>query len=201
MESKVFNNINYGKQLDFARNLNGQEIQKVEYYLEKDETTFSEQPNKYGHSLLNGVNIHTKDYTFSIRNGFYDMMGLSMNIGKTTEFEFIDEDKTATEISWNILNKPIVECVIYWSKIIINSFHGYYPQEIEIRTENESVIISSTEILHGELSDEFTNEMLVIQNQEYSKQLKLGKFGIDNKAREVFDETKLMEKKTGYNKA
>lgn len=199
MSSEIFNIQNYKEQLDFANNLIGQEILKVNYYLDDDEITFSEQPNKYGHSLLNGIDIQTVDFVFSIYNGFCDGMGLKMGKGKTTDFEFLSNEKSPKSVSWNVINDKITKCKIYWSKIIYNSHHGFYPQEIEIWTENNSVLVSSTEILHGELDDEFTNEMLIIQNQEHCRKLNLGKFGIINNGREIFENTELMEKKTGYN--
>ena len=194
------NKLDYQEQFDFAKNLIGQKITKVEYYLEQSDSNFTEQPNKYGHSLLNGINISTDNLTFTLRNGFCENHGLKMQKGKISEHEFIEEQKSPRRVNWKILNEKIVECKIYWMKIPWHDSTGFYPQEIKLETDNNSVIISSVEILNGELDELFTDEILVVENQNSIKELSLGEYGIEDNGRILFENAKQIAEKTGYNK-
>jgi hypothetical protein len=193
------NKLDYQEQFDFAKNLIGQKITKVEYYLEQSDSNFTEQPNKYGHSLLNGINISTDNLTFTLRNGFCENHGLKMQKGKISEHEFIEEQKSPRRVNWKILNEKIVECKIYWMKIPWHDSTGFYPQEIKLETDNNSVIISSVEILNGELDELFTDEILVVENQNSIKELSLGEYGIEDNGRIFFENAKQIAEKTGYN--
>ena len=194
------NKLNYQEQFDFAKNLIGQKITKVEYYLEQSDINYTEQPNKYGHSLLNGITISTDNMIFTMRNGFCENYGLKMEKGKVSEFEFIEEQKSPKAVNWNILNEKITECKIYWMKIPWHDSIGFYPQEIKLETDNNSVIISSVEILNGELDEVFTDEILVIESQNSIKELSLGEYGIEKYGRLFFENAKQIAGKTGYNK-
>lgn len=173
----------YKEQFNFAKNIVGDKILAVEYYLEESDTNFTEQPNEFGHSLFNGINIITDNQTFTIYNGFNNDHGLKMQKGRVSEFEFIEEEKIPTSIIWNILNERIIECNLYWMEIPWTNSTEFYPQEIEIITNKNKILISSIEINNGEVNTEFTSEILIIENSNIAENLKLGKFGIDTNGR------------------
>jgi hypothetical protein len=51
-------------------------------------------------------------------------------------------------------------------KIPFEGATGYYPQEIEFTTENGFLVISSIEVNQGKVNTEFTNEILLIDNED-----------------------------------
>jgi len=63
---------------------------------------------------------------------------------------------------------------------------GYYPQEFVIKTESDFFLVSSIEINNGEVNTEFTDELLVIENEETTKQLQLGPYGLGDNGRKWF---------------
>jgi hypothetical protein len=146
---------------------------------------FSEQPNHYGKSLFNGIDIKIGDKYYSVGNRFMEpQYGLTISKGQTSNFEII-ENKKPVPFPSTLLGQLIKSIDFYWMKIPFNGAIGYYPQEIEIVTENNYLLISSIEVNNGEVNTECTEELLLIEDIEKVKRLRLGRFGFDN-GREYF---------------
>ena len=177
----------YSKQFDNKEKLIGKTIKGIIFYLDDTDIEFSEQENIYGKSLLNGIDIITEQETFSIGNRYTDIhYGLSIDIGKTDKIESV-EDKKPVSYTTSLNGHIITKINIYWMTLPIVNTKGYYPQEIEIYTENNFLLFSSIEINNGEVNTEFTNELLIIDNKEMAKQLKIGQFGIADNERYLFE--------------
>ena len=78
-------------------------------------------------------------------------------------------------------------------KIPFEGENGYYPQEFELYTENGYLLISSIEINDGKVNTEFTDELLLIDQIETAKNLKLGKFGLKDNGRKHFENFEKMK--------
>jgi len=171
----------YTRQFELSNQLIGQTIEEVHFYLETTDKDFSEQPNDYGKSLLNGIDLKTSELTFSIGNRFTNLgYGLQMDIGKTPDLEYFQDPKRPIGFKTEILKEKVAELRIYWMEIQFENETGLYPQEIEILTDNGYFLISSIEVNNGNVNTEFTDELLVIDSLEKAKELKLGQFGLEN---------------------
>lgn len=63
----------YTRQFELSNQIVGQTIEEILFYLETTDKNFTEQPNNYGNSLLNGIDLKTSDLTFSIGNRFTNL--------------------------------------------------------------------------------------------------------------------------------
>jgi len=196
MKPEIENDIElYTRQFELSNQLIGQTIEAVLFYLEPTDKDFTEQPNDYGKSLLNGIDLKTSELTFSIGNRFTNLgYGLRLDKGKTFDLEYFQEPKQPVRFKTNILKDKIKELSIYWMEIPFENETGLYPQEIQILTDNGYFLVSSIEVNIGEVNTEFTNELLIIDSLEKAKELKLGQFGLEN-GRFIFrDVNELKEK-------
>lgn len=197
MKQETENDIElYAKQFRLSNELLGTTIEEVIFYLEATDVDFTEQPNDYGHSLLNGIDIKTSKLTFSIGNRYTNLgYGLGIAIGSTAELEYFQEPKDPVKFDTKILNERIIEVNIYWMEIPFDNKMGLYPQEIELKTDNGYFLLSSIEVNNGEINTEFTDELLVIDNRETAKVLKLGQYGLENGRLTYTDLNELKEKR------
>lgn len=187
----------YSQQFYNLNRLVGKCIDKIVFYLNDTDEDFSEVENIYGKSLHSGIDIKVDNIYFSIGCRFTDIhYGLTISEGRTTEFEFIEEEKNPVTFDTKIIGQTIKSVAIYWMKIPWNGAVGYYPQEFVIETENDFFLVSSIEINNGEVNTEFTDELLVIENEEIARQLQLGPFGIDENGREWFKNIDELNKKS-----
>ena len=200
MTTKQNNDIDlYSRQFENKNKLVGQRINRITFYLEQTDKDFTEQPNDFGKSLLNGIDIETDREVYSIGNRYTSLFyGLSIDLGRTNMLEFFDEDKIPISFDTYIVGQTIKKLDIFWMNIPFEGINGLYPQEIEIHTENFFLLLSSIEINDGKVNTEFTNELLIIENIKIAEQLKLGQFGLDNerKCYQTLDELIQEEKKS-----
>ncbi|MBF02130.1 MAG: hypothetical protein CMP76_02420 [Flavobacterium sp.] len=164
----------------------GQKIEKISFYLDKDDIDFNEQPNQYGKSLLNAIEIEISRESYCLGNLFFGQNydGLNVLFGKTTDFENVEGKKLASYPS-EIVGKQITKTVIYWTK---SNWGKYFvPQEIEFRSENSFFICSAIEVNNGELNCTLTDEMLVVENDLTLQKFQLGQYGIGKNERYVFE--------------
>ncbi len=118
----------YTKQFENKEKLIGKTIKEIIFYLDEDDIDFSEQQNIYGKSLLNGIDIITEDEIFSIGNRYTNIhYGLSIDNGKTSELEFVENKKPFSYIT-PLNGQKITKINIYWMTIPIENIVGYYPQ-------------------------------------------------------------------------
>jgi hypothetical protein len=186
----------YSQQFENSNKLIGQEIKEIVFYLEPTDKNFTEQPNDYGKSLLNGIDLKTKKETYSIGNRYTNLgYGLSIDIGHTDKLEYFDELKEPNNYKAKIIGEIIKNINIYWMNIPFEGEVGLYPQEIEILTESGYLFLSSIEVNNGEINTEFTNELLVIDNIKIVERLKLGKFGMPDNKRMLFNNLKELKEK------
>ena len=177
----------YSQQFKNKDRLVGQTIKEIIFYLEETDKEFTEQPNEYGKSLLSGIDIKTNKEIFSIGNRYTNSgYGLSIDLGQTSDLEYFNEQKKPSSFDTNIVGQTILTVDIFWMKIPFEGAKGYYPQEIEIVADEGYLLISSIEINNGQINTEFTNELLIIDNKETVKQLKLGQFGVDDNERKYY---------------
>ncbi|WP_417601290.1 hypothetical protein [Owenweeksia hongkongensis] len=189
----------YRKQFKLAGKLVGSTIRELVFYLESFNTDLTEQSNNYGKSLLNGIDIRTDDEIFSIGNRFTDVgYGLRIDLGSTAQIEYFQYMKEAKLFSGQVVNEMIDEVKIYWLDIPFQDEEGLYPQEIEVITKNGYLLISSIEVTGGEVSTEFTDELLVIDDIESARILKLGRFGQGENGRVLFKDFNELKEKIGY---
>ena len=171
----------YKAQFENSKLLSKNKIINILFYLESTDVDFTEQPNKFGKSLLNGIDIVTEFCTFSIGNRFVNShLGLSIDIGKTSDLETLyydNEKKTPTSYLTCIIGNDIISVDIYWLPSAFSNKVEYYPQEIEIKTNNHYLLISSIEVTNGNVESEFANELLIIEDLNIAKELGLGQFG------------------------
>ena len=179
----------YSQQFKNKDRLVGQTIKEIIFYLEETDKDFTEQPNEYGKSLLSGIDIKTNKEIFSIGNRYTNSgYGLSIDLGQTSDLEYFNEQKKPSSFDTNIVGQTILTVDIFWMKIPFKGATGYYPQEIEILADKGYLLISSMEINNGEVNTEFTNELLIIDNKETVKQLKLGQFGVADNERKCYQD-------------
>lgn len=177
----------YSQQFENRDILIGQTIKEIDFYLEETNMDFTEQPNEYGKSLLNGIDIRTDSAIYSIGNRYTDSgYGLTIDTGETSSLEFFEDSKIQVSYDTRIVGEVIKSIEIYWMNIPFEGAIGLYPQEIEIQTDNGFLLISSIEVNNGKVSTEFTNEILIVDNKETAKQLGLGQFGLFDKDRKKF---------------
>ena len=182
MKQEIENDIElYNRQFELSKQLIGQTIEEVHFYLETTDQDFTEQPNDYGKSLLKGIDLKTSDLTFSIGNRFTNLgYGLRIDIGRTPDLEYFQDPKRPIGFKTEILKEKVTELRIYWMEIPFENETGLYPQEIEILTDSGYFLLSSIEVNNGDVNTEFTDELLVIDSLEKAKELKLGQFGLGN---------------------
>jgi hypothetical protein len=187
----------YSSLFNIAGSLVGCQVKEVLLYLDSTDFQYSEQPNKYGKSLLNGFDLVVNDKFYAIGNRFTDSgYGLMISKGRTSDLEYIDEGKEPIVFPANIVSQVIMNVSIYWMKIPVEGATGYYPQEIEISTTKSYFLISSIEVNQGEVNTEFTNEILLIEDRDIARKLKLGEFGLlenDRKLLKTFEDLKRYE--------
>lgn len=164
----------------------GQKIEQIFSYLDEDDIDFTEQPNEYGKSLLNAIEIKISGQTYCLGNFFFgkNYNGLNILVGKTTDFENV-EDKKPVVYPSEIVGRQITNTVIYWTK---SNWGKYFvPQEIEFRTESSFLICSAIEVNNGEVNCPLTDEILIVENELGLKKFRLGEYGIGKNERYVFD--------------
>jgi len=177
----------YSRQFEVKNRLVEQTIRQIIFFLEPTNKDLTEQPNEFGKSLLNGIDIKTDTLTFSIGNRYISPgYGLSIDIGQTKELEYVEEEKNPTNFNTQIVGQTIKEINIYWMNIPFEGEKGIYPQEIELLTDNGYLLLSSIEINNGQVDIEFTNELLIIDKKEVANQLKLGRFGLADNNRKLY---------------
>ncbi|MFN5786133.1 MAG: hypothetical protein ACK457_09180 [Flavobacteriia bacterium] len=187
----------YNQQFHHLKNLVGKTIYEIVFYLEETDETQTEQPNKFGKSLLNGIDLKVGKVYYSIGCRFSDShYGLSIAPGRTTEFEDIEEEKRPIKFASKLIGQEIKSVEIFWMKIPWVDEMGHYPQEFVIRTDNSFLLLSSIEINDGEVNTEFTDELLVVESEEIAKQLQLGPFGLGENGREYFKNFKEFKEST-----
>ena len=181
----------YSKLFTFSKEMVGKRVTEVRFYLEPTDKDFSEQPNPYGKSLFNGIDLKLNEKWFSIGNRFsMQNYGLEIDEGKTEQYEFVEESKTSMLYNRSVIKNQVIYSVyVYWLPIPWNDSIGYYPQEIEFRTnDGKYMIVSSLEINAEEANTEFTDEVLVIENSEIAKKLRIGPYGDGTFKRKLFSD-------------
>jgi len=184
----------YDKLFRTCQTLVGQKIERVIFYLDEDDIDFNEQPNAYGKSLLNAIEIKISGQTYCLGNLFFgkNYNGLNILVGKTTDFENV-EDKKPVVYPSEIVGQQITNTAIYWTK---SNWGKYFvPQEIEFRTENSFLICSAIEVNNGEVNCPLTDEILIAENDLGLKKFQLGEYGIGTNERYVFDSLDELTKK------
>ena len=176
----------YDKLFTTCMSLVGQKIEQINFYLDEDDFDFNEQPNEYGKSLLNSIELTITGQKYCLGNLFLGTIynGLSILKGKTTDFESIEDKKNVIYPS-EIVGQVISQTTIYWTK----SHNGNYlvPQEIELRGETNFLLCSAIEVNNGELNCPLTDEILVLENDFGLIKFQLGKYGIGTNKRYVFN--------------
>lgn len=177
----------------------GKRIDEIVFYLEHPDHNFSEVPNIYGKSFHSGIDIKIGNIYYSIGCRFFNIHnGLTITEGRTTDFEFIEDEKNPVIYKTKLIGQIIESIDIYWMEIPWDNIIGLYPQEFVIKTSNDFFLLSSIEINYGEVSHECTDELLIIEKENIAKQLKLGPYGVEENDRlwfKSFDELFEYEKK------
>ena len=175
----------YDKLFKTCQTFVGQTIEQVTFYLDEDDLDFNEQPNEYGKSLLNAIEIRISGQTYCLGNLFFGKSynGLNILAGKTTDFEQI-EDKRPVVYPSEIVGQQITKTAIYWTKSLWGNY--FVPQEIEFRTEKNILVCSAIEVNGGEVNTPLTDELLVVENDLSLKKYQLGEYGIETNDRYIF---------------
>lgn len=175
----------YDKLFKTCQTFVGQTIEQVTFYLDEDDLDFNEQPNEYGKSLLNAIEIRISGQTYCLGNLFFGKSynGLNILAGKTTDFEQI-EDKRPVVYPSEIVGQQITKTAIYWTKSLWGNY--FVPQEIEFRTEKNILVCSAIEVNGGEVNTPLTDELLVVENDLSLKKYQLGEYGIGTNDRYIF---------------
>ncbi|MBD3723592.1 MAG: hypothetical protein IE891_02105 [Flavobacteriaceae bacterium] len=98
----------YSQQFYNLNSLVGKRIDEIVFYLEDTDKDFSEVENSYGKSLHTGIDIKADKIYFSIGCRFTDIhYGLTISEGRTTEFEFIEEEKKPIMFDTKIIGQTI----------------------------------------------------------------------------------------------
>ncbi len=186
----------YQNIFNLTENFIGKKIEEFIFYLDDEDIDFNEQENKYGKSLLNGVEIISNNEKYYLGNSFFETSynGLNIKKGHLIDFESI-ENKKQKKYPSTFLNEIITDVKIYWHKAFYGEY--YVPIEITFETNNNFILFSSIEVNFGEVNTELTDELLVIEDKLIAKKLSLGEFGIANNGRKYFkniDEIKDAEK-------
>lgn len=188
----------YDRLYRICENLAGQKIEQVIFYLDKEDINFNEQPNEYGKSLLNAVELKISSHIFCLGNLFFGKSYNGLNIlpGKVTDFENV-EGKQPVAYPSEIVGQQIMKTVIYWSKP--HWINYFVPQEIEFKTLSNFLLFSAIEVNNGEVNTPLTNELLVVEKKFCLRKFKLGEYGVGMNERYVFntlDELMRNEKNT-----
>ncbi len=171
----------YSQQFDILKKLIGKRIDSIEFYLADTDKDFTEVENKYGKSLHTGIDIKVDNVFYSIGNRFTNVhYGLCITCGKTAELEYVEEEKKPVTYPSKLVGHSITSIDIYWMKIPFDGVIGFYPQEILIKSDKNMFLLSSIEINNGEANTEFTDEILIIENEEVAEKLQLGQYGLKN---------------------
>jgi len=176
----------YDKLFKTCQTFVGQTIEQVIFYLDKDDLDFNEQPNEYGKSLLNAIEIRISGQTYCLGNLFFGKSynGLNILAGKTTDFEQI-EDKQPVVYPSEIVGRQITKTAIYWTKSLWGNY--FVPQEIEFRTQTNILVCSAIEVNGGEVNTPLTDELLVVENDLNLKKFQLGEYGVGTNDRYIFN--------------
>lgn len=175
----------YGRLFEICQGFIGQKIEQIIFYLDEADLNYTEQPNEYGKSLFNAIEIKILEQTYCLGNFFLDekFNGLNIKRGRTIDYEFID-DKKPVDYPSEIIGKEIIKTVIYWTE---SHYGGYFvPQEIEFKTETNLLLCSAIEINFGEVNSPLTDELLVVENSYCLVKFKLGEYGLLTNDRYVF---------------
>lgn len=175
----------YDKLFRTCQSFVGQKIEQVVFYLDENDIDFSEQPNEYGKSLLNAIELKFSGQTYCLGNLFFGQNydGLNISFGKTTDFENI-EDKKPVVYPSEIVGQQIVKTVIYWTKSLLGNY--FVPQEIEFKTASHFLLCSAIEVNVGEINTPLTDELLVVENDLSLRKFELGEYGVGTNGRYVF---------------
>ncbi|MDI9876211.1 hypothetical protein [Flectobacillus rivi] len=176
----------YEKLFKTCQTFVGQKIEQVVFYLGEDDIDFNEQPNEYGKSLLNAIELRISEQTYCLGNLFFgkNYNGLNILVGKVTDFESIDDKKPVVYPS-EIVGQLITKTTVYWTK---SNWGKYFvPQEIEFKTANGFLICSAIEVNNREVNFPLTDEILVVENDLSLTKFQLGEYGIGTNERYVFN--------------
>lgn len=164
----------------------GKKIEQVIFYLDENDIDFNEQPNEYGKSLLNAIELKIADQAYCLGNLFLgkNYNGLSILVGKTTDFENIKDKKPVVYPS-EIVGQQIIKIVIYWTKSLWGNY--FVPQEIEFKTASHFLLCSAIEVNGGEINIPLTDELLVVENDFGLRKFELGEYGVGTNERYIFN--------------
>ena len=176
----------YDKLFKTCQTFVGQTIEQIIFYLNEDDLDFNEQPNEYGKSLLNAIELRISEQTYCLGNLFFgkNYNGLNILVGKTTDFENIEEKQPIVYPS-EIVGQQLTKTVIYWTKSLWGNY--FVPQEIEFMTKTNFLVCSAIEVNGGEINTPLTDELLVVENDLCLKKFQLGEFGLGKNDRYVFN--------------
>jgi hypothetical protein len=176
----------YDKLFKTCQTFVGQTIEQVIFYLDEDDLDFNEQSNEYGKSLLNAIELRISGQIYCLGNLFFgkNYNGLNILVGKTTDFENI-EDKKPVVYPSEIIGQQIMRTVVSWTKSLWGNY--FVPQEIEFRTKTHFLVCSAIEVNGGEVNTPLTDELLVVENDLCLKKFQLGEFGLKKNDRYVFN--------------
>lgn len=176
----------YDKLIKTCQTIVGQKIEQIVFYLDEDDFDFTEQPNEYGKSLLNAIELNISGQTFCLGNLFFGKSynGLNIKVGKTTDFENV-EDKKPVFYPSEIAGQQITKTEIYWTKSLWGNY--FVPQEIEFRTTSHILVCSAIEVNGGQVNTPLTDELLIVENDLCLKKFQLGEFGLEKNDRYVFN--------------
>ncbi len=176
----------YNKVFKTCQRFIGQKIEQINFYLDEDDVDYNEQPNEYGKSLLNAIEFKISGQTYCLGNLFFNKNynGLNIYLGKTTDYESI-EDKKPVSYPSEIVGQKITKTIIYWTKSHLGNF--FVPQEIEFRTITHFLLCSAIEVNGGEVNTTLTDELLVVENDFCLVKFQLGEYGLTTNGRYVFN--------------
>ncbi len=166
----------HSEQFEIIKSLKGKVITKITLYLDPEDENYSEQPNPYGLSLFNGIDLEIGNEILSIGNRFDGHNGLSINYGCTIDYEFIEDSKIPVSWDTTIIGEEILSANIYWARNPVIGVIDFYPQEIYFIGMSSILILSSSEINSEEISDGYTDELLVIDKIDIAKRISLCNF-------------------------
>ena len=175
----------YDKLFKTCQTFVGQKFEQVIFYLDEVDIDFNEQPNEYGKSLLNAIELKISGQTFCLGNLFFgkNYNGLNILAGKPTEFENV-HNKQPIAYPSEIVGQKIIETIIYWTKSHCGNY--FVPQEIEFKTSSHFLLFSAMEVNGGEVNTPLTDEILVVENESSLRKFKLGEFGVETNERYRF---------------
>ena len=183
----------YDKLFKTCQTFVGQKIEQIIFYLDDDDIDYTEQPNEYGKSLFNAIELKIMGQTYCLGNLFFNKNynGLNILLGQTIDYEIVDKKKPVFYPS-RIIGQQITKTVIYWTRSLWGNY--FVPQEIEFRTKTHFLLCSAIEVNEGEINTPLTDELLVVENELYVSKFQLGEYGIGTNERYVFSNAnKLVE--------